>query len=163
MEVMYRAYKRSSKYRGCSSLELTQSTSTWSQSHIRLHGLSYRLLVVSVLWYNTDRAFALGAFQASVNVNMHTRQIQWFHDDMNVNVGDKVSEVNNWQQFDGIGSFVWDFLIGSLLEFLNPIACFVAKFFNGSLYQATTTWNHSVHFRNNLTGANCKLVNSIYY
>jgi hypothetical protein len=48
MQVTYRPYKRASNFRGSSSLELTQSTSKWNQSHTRLNGSIYLLLIVSL-------------------------------------------------------------------------------------------------------------------
>jgi hypothetical protein len=39
MQLTYRPYMRASNFCGSSSLGLTQSSSTWNQSHIGLNGL----------------------------------------------------------------------------------------------------------------------------
>jgi hypothetical protein len=70
MQVTYRSYKRTSNFRGSSSLKLTQSMLTCNESHIQLNGFIF--YCSSQPYSPMKKGLALGAFQAHLNVYMHT-------------------------------------------------------------------------------------------
>lgn len=82
-QVIYRAYKQTSHFRGSCAIELTQSTSKCNQSHFPPNGL---IRWESNLWKSANSAgckpfsqliksiIVIGALQASFNVYMHIRQ-----------------------------------------------------------------------------------------